>query len=681
MKHAILSFVLLLFCTFVLAQNSLTPMVENLVEQIAESREEEDFSFLYENLLELAENKLNLNTATREQLQELYILNDEQIENLHYYLYRYGPMLSVYELGVIDGFDEQTIANLLLFAEVRSNTESNAFALKELLKNGKHELYSKTTRTFELKAGYKDNDDANPNKRYLGRPFGETVRYSFNAENRLLFGLTMDKDAGEKFTFDSDRRHGFDFYAPYLQINNLWKFNKIVAGHFRAAFGYGLVLNNNFSMGKSSYVLNVLPKSSGIGKSSSSNEYNYFNGAGCSFRAGQNLLISVFYSYKKNDATPISGSSSFSAIKTDGLHRTPLELGKKQLLGQQTAGANITLRKGIFKGGITSTTMLLKDSLNPKPNVYNQHYFRGKNQFHTSVDYTIGIHRWKFFGETAVAFHQLSAATLNGMLFAPVSRVRFIAIQRYYSPKYQAIFGNSFGENSSPTNESGFYVGAELLPLGHVRLSAYFDAFRFPWLKSGASMPTDGKDALVQAEYSPKRNLLMYLRYKYKENEKNAAIGKQTYLLPYDKHSCKYVLKYNIGENTSFQNTIEWNRTKNTENRSSTGFAIEQNISVKIPNTPFTADVHYVFFDAENYENRIYLYEKDVLYVFAVPMLYGRGSRACLNLAAKLKCGLSCAAKIAYTNYLNRQTIGSGLEEIDGSHKTDVTLMLRWKWK
>ena len=67
MKHAILSFVLLLFCTFALAQNSLTPMVENLVEQIAESREEEDFSFLYENLLELAENKLNLNTATREQ--------------------------------------------------------------------------------------------------------------------------------------------------------------------------------------------------------------------------------------------------------------------------------------------------------------------------------------------------------------------------------------------------------------------------------------------------------------------------------------------------------------------------------------------------------------------------------------------------------------------------------------
>jgi hypothetical protein len=133
MKHAILSFVLLLFCTFALAQNSLTPMVENLVEQIAESREEEDFSFLYENLLELAENKLNLNTATREQLQELYILNDEQIENLHYYLYRYGPMLSVYELGVIDGFDEQTIANLLLFAEVRSNTEST-FALKELLK-------------------------------------------------------------------------------------------------------------------------------------------------------------------------------------------------------------------------------------------------------------------------------------------------------------------------------------------------------------------------------------------------------------------------------------------------------------------------------------------------------------------------------------------------------------------
>ncbi len=676
-------------CTFLLIfpfmlsaqEEDLPSHIENIVEQIAESREDEDFSFLYENFVSLSQNKLNLNTVTKEQLSELYFLSEEQIENFMYYQYTYKPFLSVYELSVIDGFDEQTIKTLLLFAEINNSAQIDTFSVGDYLKNGVHEIYSKTNYTVERRAGYKNVDEEtlqkNPNKSYLGGPIAQTVRYSFDAKNKLIFGITMEKDAGEPFW--NSHQKGFDYYAPYLQLNNLWKLDKIVVGNFSASFGYGLVLNTNFSMGKSSYVLNVLPKSSGLSRSASSNEYRFFRGVGATFAIKRNLHFSAFYSNKKLDATPIVGTDNFSSIKTDGYHRTELEMGKKNVLRQQVGGANFNFQKGVFQGGITAVGVLLADSLVPTSNYYNQYYFSGKRQFNVSANYAVNMPKWKFFGETAFSFSHNAMATLNGMFFSPISRVRFIAIQRYYSEKYQAWYGNSFGENSSPCNESGFYVGAEVLPFGHFRFSAYYDAFRFPWFKSGVAMSSEGNDALVQVDFTPKDNLSMYLRYKYKENEKNTTESGITYLSPYGKHSCKYVLKYGIGENVKFQNTVEWNRTESEKGAMSSGFAIEQNIGAVVPHSPFSVNVHYVFFDAPNYANRIYFYEKDVLYVFSVPSLYGKGNRICLNLSAKLKSGFSCAFKMAYTKYIDRETIGSSLEQIDGNHRTDLTLLLRWR--
>ena len=55
----------------------------------------------YEWLCELEQHPLDINLATREQLEELPFLSAQQIEELVEYRYRYGPMKSLGELQMI----------------------------------------------------------------------------------------------------------------------------------------------------------------------------------------------------------------------------------------------------------------------------------------------------------------------------------------------------------------------------------------------------------------------------------------------------------------------------------------------------------------------------------------------------------------------------------------------------
>ena len=59
------------------------------------------------------ENPININTATKEQLERFPFLSDQLVENILYYLYKYGPMLTRNELWMIEDIDRQTIHYLL----------------------------------------------------------------------------------------------------------------------------------------------------------------------------------------------------------------------------------------------------------------------------------------------------------------------------------------------------------------------------------------------------------------------------------------------------------------------------------------------------------------------------------------------------------------------------------------
>lgn len=179
---------------------------EEFVEKISvdEYDDGEDMSPLLEELAGLHEHPFNLNTATKDDLEQLPFLDADEIEEILAYVYRYGPMQSLGELMLIEELDYQTRQFLALFVYVENPVEEKEkLRLKTLLKGGRHEVTSRLDVPLYKRDGYQIPEDEvllkKPNKVYLGNSLYHNIRYTYQYRNRLFWGFTAEKDAGEPF--------------------------------------------------------------------------------------------------------------------------------------------------------------------------------------------------------------------------------------------------------------------------------------------------------------------------------------------------------------------------------------------------------------------------------------------------------------------------------------------------
>jgi len=677
-----------LVCSYSLRAQDAVSTTEQLIADIfeqytAETVEVVDYNSFFEDLMFCAENPINLNKATREQLEKLPFLSDMQIENIQAYVYRFGAMKTIYELQLIEGLYMTDIRRMLPFVKIGEAADVNKkIYWHDLLKYGKNRILFRLDKGLETKEGYRflredDKNSAEENsKKYQGNDFYNSLRYSFRFKDRISLGFTAEKDGGEQFW--GSTRKGYDFYSFHAQLNNFGKFRTIVLGDYRASFGQGLVLYSEFVMGKSSYVLNVIPRSSGLKKYSSTDESNFFRGGGATVRLGK-FDLSAFYSNKRIDGDTANGA--FSSIITTGYHRTPDELSKKHTVNQQIVGGNVTYTNMNLQLGLTAVHTQLDSRLMPDKSVYNYFYFSGNKQTSGGVSYR---YRWKklnLFGETAMTDNG-SMATLNGCSFSPASSIGLVVLQRYYAPEYDTFYASSFAETSRINNESGLYLGAEIRPFAKWKFAAYADGYRFPWPKYGIDIPSVGKDYLFHADFTPRNNVAMYWRFKYENKQTNLSTAGvvMPVVVPAQKTSLRYQLTYSY-ENFSFKNVLEGNLSRQGDTDWTYGMNALQDVSYDFQKIPLKVDFRYQFFDAVSYENRFYSYERDVLYAFSIPMYFGLGSRYYLNVKYDLNKHLSLWFKIAQTVYAdNRESLSSGNEAISGNRKTDLRFMLKYEF-
>jgi hypothetical protein len=615
-------------------------------------------------------------------LEKLQFLTDAQIENLLYYKYMYFPMESAYELKLIDGFYGQDIRNLLPFVYVgKADKKQSPLRWGEILKYGKNELIARADNGLETKEGYRfipeEELQDSPNKQYVGDPYYYSLRYRFRYSNRIYAGLSGEKDAGEQAWGKYNK--GFDSYNAYFQINDVGKFKTLVVGDYGVSFGQGLVVNTNYGFGKSAMVLNIRNQREGLHKYSSLDEYNFFRGIGSTIKLNKQMEITAFYSTRMLDADTTDGQ--FSSILTDGKHRTLGEIEKKNTVNMQVLGLHGQIKFPYWRIGLTALNTTLDQRLQPTPYPYNYHYFSGNEQNALSVDYQARWHRLFFFGETAYS-DKAAYASLNGVSINPFSTVSLVVLHRYYSPEYDLLFANAFGETSRNNNEEGLYFGVEVHPFRLWKFSAYADSYRFPWLKYGIDAPSDGYDALLQADYTPSRDVSMYIRFRAEQKQDNVTNDSTNtpWVDDYDKGSLRYVLQYAFSDKLKLRHTIEGTYSKRAAEKDNWGYLLGQDLSYHCDRFPLNIDLRYEIFDATNYENLMYSYEKDVLYAFSVPMLYGKGTRYYINMRYDAGKNISVFFKIAQTTYLDKDVIGTELEEIRGNKKTDMRLVLRWKW-
>lgn len=660
------------------------PLVATIIEDFLENSEDENFDFntIFENLSFYYQNPIDINEATEEELRDLIIINENQIRQLLQHRNTFGNFLSIYELQTIPSWTLPFIKNIVPFLTVkRGFKDLYAFNWKEFYKEGDSDLFLKAKRVMQTRKGYLPNSDGvTP---YIGDPNSFYLRYRYQAGNYFRMGLTAEKDPGEPFFRDINRA-GFDFYSFFLHGTKLTpKINSVTIGDFTASMGQGLIIHNDFGGRKSSFVMNVKKGNRFSRPYSSVNEVNYFRGVAAEFQPHPQIRVGLLASYKplnariQTDTTENSDFENFSSIIESGLHRTVSEIRGKNATKQMNAGGSIKYENKNLRLGLNYLYTGFSIPFIRDEALYRKYTFTGKQLHNTSFDYQYQRRNVTFFGEWAVSDNGAPAIT-NGLLASLDRRVDFSMLYRHFSPEYQVLNANAFGDGTLPINENGLYTGFDIRPFPKIVVSTYVDFWKNPWVGYRRNGPTRGRDFFVKIAYTLKRKLDVYTQYRFVNKQLNPSSTSGDYIYaPEDfvLQRLRFHMNYKISSEWEIRNRIEFSFYERGSR--SSGVLMYQDLIYKPIAKPFSFSARYCVFDIESFDARIYTYENDILFEFFIPFFQHRGSRVYANFRYRINNWLTWEFRYGNTFFTTDGVIGSGNEFIDGRNRTELKTQLK----
>ncbi|WP_291727199.1 hypothetical protein [Bernardetia sp.] len=667
-----------------------------LVQELFPVQEEDiDYSDLYESLFQFFIQPLDLNKANRNDLISTFLLSETQIEDFLNHRERYGKLLSIYEIQSIPSWDEMTIERIVPFVTVTESTiqQDTRSLFQRILAEKNKTLLIRYSRVLEEQRGY--TTDTTGATRYLGSPNRVYTRMRISHLNDFSLGFTLEKDAGEQFIWDTEtKRYGFDFMSAHLVVHNQGKFKTIALGDYQLQFGQGLIFGAGFAAGKGSETINTTRRSTqGVRPYTSVLETNFQRGAAATYNIGQ-FDITGFYSRVGEDGgasrlaldTLNDGQESdlISSLIATGFHRTPSEIEKKDNFIRTDAGGNITYKdkQNNLELGATVSYTAYDKTLQRNDRLYNRFEFNGKNNYNFGINYSYSWRNMSFFGEAARS-KSGGMGLISGVMFSLARPLEMAMLYRNYDRDFHTFYGAAFGEGSRPINERGFYWGIKYKPSKKWQLTAYYDRFRFPWMRFLVDAPSGGHEYLARLTYRPSRSIQLYGQFRQEVREKNYRnedddnVSNFNTVRPYTRRNYQLNCDYKAEEIVSLRARVQFSSYEHVTNPTQ-GYVIVQDVNLDFGKVRFST--RFALFDTDDYENRQYVYEKDVLYYFFIPAYYGRGFRNFYMVQLKAGKKIDIWAKWAYTKYRDQETIGSGLEQINGDLRNDIRIQMRLKF-
>ena len=664
-------------------------IIQQRVEFISEQLEDEniDLTNIVEQLNFYYEHPLNLNSATSDQLRDLWILSDIQINDLQLHIKLFGKLISQYELQSLEYWDMSTIKMVLPFIRVDDKLDQLHVGLKEAFKNGKFEVYLRYQDILENKSGYDDVVDSileNSNSYYHGNSARYYTRLRFSYRTNLSVGITAEKDPGEQF-FKGKQKYGFDFYSAHAFYKGGKYVKSVALGDYQVQIGQGLNFWSGYAFGKSADVTNVKKSANPLRAYTSVDETRFLRGAAVVLGVGD-FSLTAFGSRKAVDASVVVDSlledqEFVSSINLTGFHRTNSEIERKNALIENIYGANFQYAKRNFQVGVAAVSQGYNSEFIKDIQPYNQFDFRGKNSVALSADYSFVVKNFNFFGEISRTGYSGKTAVLSGILFSLDKRVSMAIVARDYDRAYQTFYNAGFAEGSRTQNERGLYAGLKLNLSRDFSINSYLDVFKFPWMKFQVDGPSDGYEIMIQPSYKPSRSLEIYTRFRQQMRQKNSrdSDGTITGLEDVLQRNYRINFNYKISEAFRLKSRVEYVTINRASNAPESGIIITQDLLYRPKSSPIDIALRYALFDTDSYDTRIYTFESNALYVFSVPAYYYKGSRAYALIRYTFLRKFDLWVRYGVSIFANRTSLGSGAEEIIGNTKTDVTIQLRMK--
>jgi hypothetical protein len=675
----ILTFYFLFFTFQLPAQEPPVSTAEQQLENLTDAAETETEDDTYlQQMQEFIKHPVNLNTADVTEMRELRILTDLQIQNFIAYRKLLGKLISVYELQAVPAWDVVTIKKILPFISV-NNTLPFTEVLGKRFKTGDHSILIRSSRVIEAARGYKR---ATTGSTYLGGRDKLFSRYRYNYKNLLQYGIAADKDAGEQF-LKGKQQYGFDFYSFHLFARKVGHIESLAIGDFTVNLGQGLIQWQSLAFRKSVDVINIKRQAAVLRPYNSAGEYNFHRGAGITVKKGK-MEATVFTSYRKLSANFVSDTVNnedfISSFLTSGFHRTANEIDDRNRLRQIAFGGNIKYGTSNWHLSISAIHYNFSLPVQKRQEPYNLYAISGKTWSNYSSDYSYTYKNLHFFGEAA-ADKNFNTAIVNGLLISTDSKVDISFFQRSISAKYQSINSNAFTENTFPTNEKGMYAGISIRPAAAWRVDAYGDFFSFPWLKFLADAPGSGNDFLTQLTYTPNKQVEIYTRYRSESKQVNQTDNTTAtnFLVVKPRQSWRTQVGYKVNPAITLRNRIEILWYDKSGINKSDGFLSYFDIHYKPVLKRFSGNLRLQYFETDDFNSRVYAYENDVLYYFAIPVFFDKGYRYYFNLNYDLGKRVSFWLKWSQSIFLNKTAIGSGLDEIKGNKKSELRIQAMFR--
>lgn len=669
-------------------KEKITETTEQQLESLAatDAAATEDDAYL-QQLYHFKKHPLNLNTADADELALLPILNAWQAEQLLAYRKLLGKLVNRYELQAIPGWDPVTIKQLLPYITV-TDDKTIVENIRDRWHGGDQLLLARYARMPERTKGYAApvTPDAN---HYLGSAGKLLLRYTYRYKNLLQWGLLADKDAGEQF-FKGAQRQGFDFYSFHFFVRQAGVVKSLAIGDFTVNFGQGLVQWQSLAFKKNADVMSIKRQAAALRPYSSAGEYNFHRGAGITLQK-RKWQTTLFASYRRIGANVLADSLTddgiASSFLTSGYHRTSAENEDRNSLAQTVAGANIQYKANRWHAGINTVAYHFSKPIQKSQQAYQLFALQGRSFINSSIDYSYTWRNIHLFGEAA-ADGDGHTAFLHGAVISLDAKASVSLLYRNINRHYQSVNANAFTENVLPVNESGFYAAVSLQPATVLRLNAYADVFRFPWLKYRVDAASGGSDYLLQATYTPGKHVTIYARYRNEAKMINRQANAGQVIAgtgPVVRQSLRLHTSIQINSQCMLRNRVELVGYNADGQAPGQGFLCYMEANYQPAFAKWRMAGRLQYFETSGYNERVYTYETDLPYNFSIPFFYGKGMRYYFNIGRadipinrhqQRPTTLDIGVRWAQTIYPGKTSTGSGLDETSGNHRSELKVQL-----
>ena len=607
----------------------LSEIIVDIAEDLAaDEADPEAITVFIEQLHELSDKPVRINSGDETELSRLFFLSEFQIRAITGHVRSTGNIVSVYEIASIPGFDRQVTEMILPFITLEPvmNNRPDTLILRNTLQTN-----------FIIKPGEYDTS-------WTGSSWKILTRYKITA-GPFSAGLTAEKDAGEKLLSGTPPLP--DFLAGHLCYTGQGVIRKLIAGDFSARFGQGIGINTGIRTGLSLTTTGYLSGRNQVKPYTSTDENNFFRGTAAEF-AFRKLGVSLFFSRNRIDATTLLSADSTTLTidnfyKT-GLHNTFSLMLKKDAVTETFYGLNATYnflstRLG-FNWSESRFSLPVNSGSTDAEDLYN---FAGNKNSVFSIYYTSLINRILLFGEISVNYVR-QFALVQGITLRPSDRLTLNLLYRNYNPGFISFHGRGPGSNSFTGNEHGILGNFTFEAARHLFISAGCDISHFPWLKYSTSFPSTAKKKEIKIRYLPAENLSFEMSYNYKfsmtdSNEGQGIAGVEEVKA----RTFRSFVRYSVNENLNLTTRIDY---KAVEPSGSKGMFMFQDIVYIFRHIPASLWFRYCIFKTDDWDSRIYTYENDLLYSFSIPAYSGEGCRS--YIMAKWEIGDIAELRIKY---------------------------------